>query len=219
MNNSIYLAPSLLAADFSQLDRQLAAVEQAGADWIHLDVMDGRFVPPITFGDVICSAVKKCTKLPLDVHLMIVEPERQIEAFANAGADYLTVHVETCPHLQRVLQEIRKAGMKPGVTLNPGTSVKLLEPILEEVDLILVMSVNPGWGGQSYLPIANTKLRQLSLWRKEFNLSYRIEVDGGVDVKTAKAAVEAGADVLVAGTAVFRGNIPHNIQALREAIQ
>lgn len=212
------LAPSLLAADFTKLAEQIAIIEKSGADWLHLDVMDGQFVPPITFGDLVCKAASTVTKLPLDVHLMIVEPERQIDAFAAAGAQYLTVHVEACAHLHRVLQTIRSAGMKAGVSLNPGTPVEVVEPVLDIADLVLVMSVNPGWGAQKYLPLAEEKIRKLATWRKQRKLSYLIEIDGGIYPDTAKLAVAAGVDVLVAGTAVFKGDIAKNIHALKKAL-
>jgi len=175
-------------------------------------------VPPITFGDIICKAANKCTKLPIDTHLMIVEPERHIEAFAKAGTEYLTVHVEACPHLHRVIQEIHTAGLKAGVSLNPATPIDNISNVVGDVDLILVMSVNPGWGAQKFLPIAISKLKTLAEWKQKHGFHYLIEVDGGIDPVTAKMAVDAGAEVLVAGTAVFKGDISENILALRDAV-
>ena len=178
-------------------------MEAAGADWIHVDVMDGRFVPNITLGPVIVEAVRRATKLPVDVHLMIVEPEKYIEAFAKAGADVLTVHVEACPHLHRTLQQIRQAGAKPSVVLNPGTPVSTIEEVLGDVDMVLVMSVNPGFGGQKFIPGAVDKIRRLRKLIDERGLKVDIEVDGGINATTAREVVAAGANVLVAGNAVY----------------
>jgi ribulose-phosphate 3-epimerase len=199
------IAPSLLACDFSRIAEEVAAVEQAGADWLHLDVMDGRFVPNITFGPPIVSAIKKVSTKPLDAHLMIVEPGRYIDAFAAAGTDWLTVHVEASPHLHRTLQAIKATGMKAGVSLNPHTSLSSIEWLLEDLDLVLLMSVNPGFGGQSFIPSALSKVRQLRSMIDELDPSTRplISVDGGVKPGIIEPLVEAGIDVAVAGSAVF----------------
>ncbi len=200
----VLVAPSILSCDFGRLAEEVRAVEAAGADWVHVDVMDGRFVPNITLGPVIVEAVKRATSLPLDVHLMIVEPERYIEAFAKAGANLLTVHVEASPHLHRTLQQIRAAGARPSVVLNPSTPVSAVEEVLGDVDMVLVMSVNPGFGGQSFIPGAVEKVRRLrAMADAQGHTKLHIEVDGGINGQTARQVVAAGADVLVAGSAVF----------------
>src|SRR3954470_2498640 len=198
------IAPSILSADFGRLAEEVKAVEAAGADWIHLDVMDGRFVPPITLGPVVVEAVRRSTKLPLDVHLMIVEPEKHIPDFVKAGANSVTVHVEACPHLHRTLAQIRELGAMASVTLNPSTPLSTLEEVLGEVGMVLVMSVNPGWGGQSFIPASVEKVRRLRAMLDERGSTAKVEVDGGVNAQTARQVVAAGADVLVAGNAVFR---------------
>jgi ribulose-phosphate 3-epimerase len=198
------IAPSILSADFGRLAEEVRAVEAAGADWIHVDVMDGRFVPPITLGPLVVEAVRKATRLPLDVHLMIVEPEKHIPDFVKAGAGSVTVHVETCPHLHRTLGQIRELGATPAVTLNPGTPLSSIEEVLGEVGMVLVMSVNPGWGGQSFIPASVDKVRRLRAMLDARGSKARVEVDGGVNPQTAREVVAAGADVLVAGNAVFR---------------
>jgi len=197
------IAPSILSADFGRLREEVQAIEAAGADLVHVDVMDGRFVPNLTIGPLVVEAVRKSTKLPLDVHLMIVEPERYIEAFAKAGAARLSVHAETCPHLHRTLQQIRAAGAMPAVALNPSTPLSAVEEVLSEVGMVLVMSVNPGFGGQSFIPSAVDKIRRLRAMVQARGLAVDIEVDGGIKDSTAPAVVEAGANILVAGSAVF----------------
>ncbi len=200
----VIVAPSILSCDFGRLAEEVRAIEAAGADWVHVDVMDGRFVPNITLGPVIVEAVRRATTLPLDVHLMIVEPERYVEQFAKAGASVLTVHVEASPHLHRTLQQIRAAGARPAVVLNPSTPVSAVEEVLDEVDLVLVMSVNPGFGGQSFIPRAIEKVRRLRALADARGLTkLHIEVDGGINAQTAPQVIAAGADVLVAGSAVF----------------
>ena len=201
--HTIQIAPSILSADFSRLGEQVQEADAAGADAIHMDVMDGRFVPNITIGPLVVRAIRPLTRLPLQVHLMIEGPERYIEDFAEAGADMLTVHVETCPHLHRTLQQIREVGVAPAVTLNPATSLMTLEEVLDQVEMILVMTVNPGFGGQRLIPSSYAKVRRLSQMLAERRLDCPIEVDGGVNADTAPAIVEAGARVLVMGSAVF----------------
>jgi ribulose-phosphate 3-epimerase len=203
--SSVKVAPSILSADFGRLADEVKAVEAAGADYIHVDVMDGRFVPNITIGPVVVEAVKKATRLPLDVHLMIVEPEKYIGDFVKAGASIITVHVETCPHLHRTLEQVRHAGAKPSVVLNPSTPLAAIEEILADVTQVLVMSVNPGFGGQSFIPASVDKVRRLRAMLDARGLTaVDIEVDGGINATTSKQVIAAGANVLVAGNAVFR---------------
>lgn len=199
----IKIAPSILAADFSKLAEEVKEVERAGAELIHIDVMDGHFVPNITIGPLVVEALRPVTNLPLDVHLMIENPDAYIEQFAKAGADYITVHVEACRHLHRTLQLIRSYGVKPGVVLNPHTPVETIQHVLEEIDLVLFMTVNPGFGGQAFIPSVLNKVKQLSDIVKERNLSIEIEIDGGVDEETIIPCVEAGATILVAGSAIY----------------
>src|SRR5512133_2789604 len=196
-------APSLLSADFGRLADEVRAVEAAGADLIHVDVMDGRFVPNITIGPLVVEAVRKATKLPIDVHLMIVEPERYVDAFARAGASVVSVHAEVSPHLHRTLQAIRAAGARPAVALNPSTPLSAVEWVLADCEMVLVMTVNPGFGGQRYIEACTDKVRQLRALADARNPSLDIEVDGGVNGDTAAIVAAAGANVLVAGTAVF----------------
>ena len=217
-DDRILVAPSILSADFARLGEEVAAVEKAGADWLHVDVMDGRFVPNITLGPPIVKAIRKVTKLPLDVHLMIVEPERYLADFAKAGADVLTVHVETCPHLHRTIQQIRELGVKAGVTLNPATPLSSLEEILPDVDQVLVMSVNPGFGGQSFIPSSTAKVRRLRGMLDACGSKAELEIDGGIKPENAREVVEAGATVLVAGPAVFKGEVAANVRRLRESL-
>ncbi|MCX5731574.1 MAG: ribulose-phosphate 3-epimerase [Deltaproteobacteria bacterium] len=197
------IAPSILSADFGRLAEEVRAVEAAGADWIHVDVMDGRFVPNITIGPLVVEAVRKVTRLPIDAHLMIVDPERYVEAFAMAGADLISVHAEFSPHLHRTLQAIRAAGARPAVALNPSTPLDCLEYLLGDVEMVLLMTVNPGFGGQSYIPAVTEKVRRLRRMADERGQDLEIEVDGGVKASNAGAVAQAGANVLVAGTAVF----------------
>ncbi len=203
MPEHILIAPSILAADFTRLGAQIAEAQQAGADLIHVDVMDGRFVPNITMGPLIVEAARRATSLPLDVHLMIVEPEKHIGAFVQAGADRITVHVETCPHLHRVIQQIREAGARPAVALNPHTPAVMVEEILPFVDMVLVMTVNPGFGGQQFIPETLRKIEQIRAAIVQRGLTVDIQVDGGIDLLTAPQVVAKGASVLVAGTFVF----------------
>jgi ribulose-phosphate 3-epimerase len=197
------IAPSILAADLGRLAEEVAEVEAGGADWIHVDVMDGCFVPNITFGPAIVAHVRKLTKLPIDVHLMIVEPERHLDAFARAGADGLSVHVEACRHLQRTLSHIRELGKRAGAVLNPHTSEESLRWVLSDLDLVLVMTVNPGFGGQAFLPAVVPKIRRVRELIDASGRSIDLEVDGGIAPSTAKEVVQAGARVLVAGVAIF----------------
>jgi ribulose-phosphate 3-epimerase len=197
------IAASILAADFATLGDEVRAVADAGVDWIHVDVMDGHFVPNLTIGPPVVEAIRKCTTLPLDVHLMITNPERYVDEFARAGADYLSVHQETCPHLHAVVQQIRTAKMKPAVVLNPATPVSTLDAILGDVEMVLVMSVNPGFGGQALIDSAVDKLGDLRRQREARKLGFVIEVDGGVKADNADRVVRAGADVLVIGTGIF----------------
>lgn len=202
MKNKL-IAPSILSADFSRLGEEIQAVEKAGADWIHVDVMDGHFVPNITIGPLIVEAAKKVTKLPLDVHLMIENPDLFLDDFIEAGSDYLVVHAEACTHLQRTLSYIRQKGCKSGVSLNPATSLTCLEHILPDVDLVLLMSVNPGFGGQEFIPQVLDKISDLRTILDSFDREILLEVDGGVKVDNIAEVSEAGTDVFVAGSAVF----------------
>lgn len=203
MNQRILVAPSILSANFTRLGEEIAAVEAAGADWLHVDVMDGRFVPNITIGPPVVKALRRETKLPLDVHLMIVEPERYVDAFAEAGADTITVHVEACTHLHRTLTHIRSLGKRAGVTLNPSTNEDTLRYVLDVADQILVMSVNPGFGGQTLIREVLPKVAAIRKMIDERGLPIDLEIDGGITAVTAKDAIAAGARVLVAGNAIF----------------
>lgn len=210
----VKIAPSILSADFARLGEQVAAATEAGADYIHVDVMDGHFVPNITLGPAIVKAIRPHTDLPLDVHLMIERPPDYIKQFVDAGADILTVHVEACPHIHRTLQAIKEAGIKAGASVNPGTPVSRLDDILSYLDLVLVMTVNPGFGGQAFI---ESTLEKISAMRKKLDekgLNAELEVDGGINVNIAPKVVAAGADVLVAGAAVFGSG-----QTIKEAIQ
>lgn len=206
-----------MSADFARLGDQVREAEAAGADWIHVDVMDGHFVPNITIGPLIVKALRPITQLPLDVHLMIENPERYLADFARAGADRITVHVETCPHLHRTVQQIRELGLNPGVTLNPATPLNALSEILPYVDLVLIMSVNPGFGGQSYIPTSTAKIRQLRRMLADIDSEADVQIDGGVNTQTIREIVEAGANVLVAGSAIFnnKASVANNLESLR----
>lgn len=199
----IKIAPSILSANFAKLEEEIRDVERGGADYIHVDIMDGHFVPNITIGPLVVEAVRPVTTLPLDVHLMIEQPDRYIPAFAKAGADYLSVHVEACPHLHRTIHFIKEHGVKAGVVLNPHTPVSMIEHVLDDVDLVLLMTVNPGFGGQKFIPSVLPKITRVAQLVKERNLQVEIEVDGGVNAQTARLCIEAGANVLVAGSAVY----------------
>jgi ribulose-phosphate 3-epimerase len=219
-NHDVLIAPSILAADFAQLGAQVQAAELGGAQWLHIDVMDGRFVPNITMGPLVVKALRRVTSLPLDVHLMIVEPERYVEAFAEAGADHITVHIEASPHLHRTLQVIHETGCKAGVALNPHTPARDLGTVLHMVDIINVMTVNPGFGGQEFIPESTEKIQMLRTMSLQAQRDIFIEVDGGINSVTARRVVAAGANVLVAGTAIFghQGGIGAGIAALRAAL-
>lgn len=199
----VKIAPSILSADFAKLGEEIIDVEKGGADFIHVDVMDGHFVPNITIGPLIVEAIRPITKLPLDVHLMIENPNQYIETFAKAGADYITVHVEACRHLHRTIQHIKSFGVKAGVVLNPATPVETIQHILQDIDMVLLMSVNPGFGGQKFIPEVLPKIRKVKEMAEQKGLHIEIEIDGGVNPETAKQCVEAGATVLVAGSAVY----------------
>jgi ribulose-phosphate 3-epimerase len=211
--SKIKIAPSILSADFSCLADEIKRVEKAGADLIHIDVMDGHFVPNLTFGPPVVAAIRKVTKLPFDVHLMISNPEEFITSFAEAGADILTVHAETTHHLHKVLQEIHGLGMKAGVSLNPATSLTVIEEVLADIDMILIMTVNPGFGGQTFIPASLHKIKHLRVLLHERQLCTDIEVDGGITTQNAAEVVQAGANVLVAGSAIY------SAQDMKETVQ
>jgi ribulose-phosphate 3-epimerase len=207
------LAPSLLAADFTRLESEVQMIEQSQADWHHLDVMDGCFVPNITFGMMIIQAIRKMASKPLDVHLMIVEPERYVDQFRAAGADIITVHYEACRHLHRTIQQIKRAGARAGVAINPHTAVELLDDVLEDLDLVCIMSVNPGYGGQKFIYRTIPKIIRLREMAISRNIDIQIEVDGGVGLQNAEKILQAGADVLVAGSSVFAAENPMEVIA------
>ena len=214
----IKIAPSILSADFAALGHDIARVEAGGADQLHVDVMDGRFVPNITIGPVVVAAIRKRTRLPLDVHLMIVEPERYIPEFVAAGADMVTVHAEACPHLQRTLAQIRELGARAGVALNPSTPPDALEYVLDDLDLVLVMSVNPGFGGQAFIPSTHRKIRDIRALLGDRHRRADVSVDGGVKADLAKALANDGASTLVAGSAIFGAADPAAaVRAIRDA--
>ncbi len=215
---SLRIAPSILSADFARLADEVARVESAGADLLHIDVMDGHFVPNLTVGPPIVGALRKVTGLPLDVHLMMTNPDAFIPEFADAGADYLTVHVEACPHLHRTVQSVKERGVKAGVTLNPATSLSTVEEIITEADLLLVMSVNPGFGGQHFIPSVLDKIARARQLIDRSGSRAALEVDGGVKVDNAARIIQAGADILVSGSAIFSSpDYGKTIQAMREA--
>lgn len=216
----VKIAPSILAADFSDLKGQIAAAERAGADWFHLDIMDGHFVPNITIGPPVIRSIRPLTALPFDVHLMIENPDAYLDLFRIAGADRITVHYETCPHLLNTIRRIKELGAKAGVCVNPATPVSVLSDIIHDVDLVLIMSVNPGFGGQAFIPDSLTRLRQAADMIAQVNPAIHLEVDGGIDQDTAVSVVEAGADVLVSGSFIFRSHdISAAISKLRRAAQ
>ena len=219
--NKIHIAPSILSAHFDKLGEEIREVEAAGADWIHVDVMDGHFVPNLTFGPIVMDAIAPIAKTPLDVHLMVENPENYIAAFAKAGAHVITVHVEACVHLHRVLHLIKEHGVKAGVALNPGTPVSAISEVLEDVDLVLIMTVNPGFGGQAFIPNTVRKIAEVRKLQEERGIGQlHIEVDGGITAQTAPLVVKAGADVLVAGSAVFgRTDRAAAIQEIRSSAQ
>ncbi len=211
------VAPSLLAANFSRLEDDIKVVNESNADWFHVDIMDGHFVPNISFGPMIVEAIKRKAERPLDVHLMISQPERYIERFRDAGADVITVHYEACPHLHRTIQQIKETGAKAGVALNPHTPVHLLKDIIEDLDLVLIMSVNPGFGGQKFIYNSLLKIREVKDMLVSRNAKALIEVDGGVGLQNAQKILEAGVDVLVAGSSVFKSDNPSQaIQQLKD---
>ena len=219
--NQIKISPSILSADFTRLAEQVREAEEAGVDYIHVDVMDGHFVPNITIGPMIVKALRPVTKLPLDVHLMIENPELYIEDFSKAGADIITVHQEATPHLHSTIQQIHDLGIRAGVSINPSTSVSTLDEIICEVDLVLVMSVNPGFGGQSYIHSCTSKIRKVRTMLENCGSSADLEVDGGVNVDTVKEVIGAGANAFVAGSAIFndKSSVAENVSALREKIK
>ena len=213
------IAPSILSADFSRLADEVRAVEKAGADVIHVDVMDGHFVPNITIGPLVVQGLKKLTSLPLDVHLMIENPERYVEVFAQAGSDWITIHAETCPHLKRMIKKVRQLRARPGIVLKPATPLKTLFPVLDEIDLVLIMSVNPGFGGQSFIPSTLKKIERLRKIVDQNRYPLEIEVDGGVKVENIREVSTAGGDVFVVGTGIFKTeNYEKTIRRLRQEI-
>jgi ribulose-phosphate 3-epimerase len=215
------IAPSILSCDFSKLAEEIRAVEAGGADWVHVDVMDGHFVPNITIGPVITSAARRATALPLDVHLMIEHPERYLEAFAQAGATGLTVHQEVCPHLERTIARIHELDVRAGVAINPATPLESVRDVIPDIDLLVVMSVNPGFGGQAYIPTSTEKVRRARALLDELGSGAELEVDGGVDASNAGELVRMGATVLVAGSAVYRhpGGPAAGVEAIRAATE
>jgi len=218
-SRTLKIAPSILSADFARLAEEVAAVEAAGADFLHVDVMDGHFVPNLTVGPPIVESLRKVTSLPLDVHLMITNPDAFITEFAQAGANYLTVHTETCPHLHRTIQLIKEHGVKAGITLNPSTSLSTLEEVIADADLVLIMSVNPGFGGQSFIPSAYGKIARARDLIQRTGSQALLEVDGGIKVDNAADVVKAGAEILVAGSAIFNSpDYAATIQAFRSAV-
>lgn len=219
MNRVNKLSPSILAADFANLGQNIIEVERAGADMLHIDVMDGVFVPSISFGMPLISSIRKNTGLPFDVHLMIEEPGRYIDEFKKCGADMLTVHVEACTHLNRVISQIREAGLKAAVALNPSTSLSTLDYILKDVDMVLLMTVNPGFGGQKFIEDSVEKIKELRQKADRLGIDIDIQVDGGINDITLPKVLDAGANVIVAGTSVFKGDITENISRIKEMMK
>nr|WP_288933005.1 ribulose-phosphate 3-epimerase [uncultured Streptococcus sp.] len=212
------IAPSVLSADYANFETELKKLEASGAEYVHLDVMDGHFVPNISFGAGVVASMRPHSKMVFDCHLMVSNPEHHIEEFARAGADIISIHVEATPHIHGALQKIRAAGVKPSVVINPGTPVEAIKNILNLVDQVLVMTVNPGFGGQAFLPETMGKIRELVALREANQLNFDIEVDGGIDDKTIQMAREAGANIFVAGSYVFKGDVSHQVQTLRDAL-
>lgn len=213
------IAPSILAADYANFAQELKRIDETSADYVHIDIMDGQFVPNISFGADVVASLRKHSKLVFDCHLMVVEPERYVDAFAQAGSDIMTIHVEATKYIHGALQKIKKAGLKAGVVINPGTPVSALEPVLSLVDQVLIMTVNPGFGGQAFIPEMLDKVKQVATWREEGGYAFDIEVDGGVDDKTIKACQEAGANVFVAGSYLFKASdLTSQVQTLRDAL-
>ena len=218
MKSKIKIAPSILASDFRNLHEEIKKVEKAGADWIHCDVMDGHFVDNLTFGPVVVEAINRCTKLPLDVHLMIENPVKYIKDFASAGVDILTVHIEACPNLKLVISKIKSLGMKAGCSVRPQTPLSMVKPYLKDLDLLLIMSVNPGFAGQSFISSVLPKVKEAQKLKQTQKYKYYIEIDGGINPKTAKLAKRAGAEVLVAASAIFKAkDYRKSIEKLRQA--
>lgn len=219
MNKIKYIAPSILSADLSNLAQQIRLVELGGANWIHCDIMDGHFVPNLTFGPILVKAVRKCTKLPVDVHLMIEDPDKFIPQFAKAGADYLTVHYEAVHHLDRSISLIKDLGVKAGVSVNPATPISLLKDIIKKIDLLLIMSVNPGFGGQSFIEYSIDKIEEAVKLREDNNTDFLIEVDGGINNSTIELVSDAGCNVFVAGSSIFEtDNITAAVTELKQKI-
>ncbi len=214
--NMIKLAPSILAADFTKLGEQITLLESTGVEYLHIDVMDGKFVPSISFGMPVIASIRKNSKLIFDVHLMIEDPDKYLEAFKASGADILTVHAETCPHLHRTLSRIRELGMKAGVSLNPATPIHVLEHVLNELDMILIMSVNPGFGGQVFIPSMLQKIESMREMMEKAGKKIDIEVDGGITIQNVEQVIEAGANIIVAGTSVFKGDIKENVTEFQD---
>lgn len=212
------IAPSVLSADYANFETELKKLEASGAEYAHLDVMDGHFVPNISFGAGVVASMRPHSKMVFDCHLMVSNPEHHIEEFARAGADIISIHVEATPHIHGALQKIRAAGVKPSVVINPGTPVEAIKNVLNLVDQVLVMTVNPGFGGQAFLPETMGKIRELVALREANQLNFDIEVDGGIDGKTIQMAREAGANVFVAGSYIFKGDVSHQVQTLRDAL-